>query len=257
VRASNTIRAETVAATLRARGIDVPVRAFNGPIDPVRPLGELAAEIAADLPDALVCYDDQLALALMDALRDVGVRIPDDLGVVGFDGIPFAGIANPRLTTVAVPSPRWAASRRRRWCRRSMTACCPRASCCRSSWSSARAPEAWPVVVRADDPLPESTEDLADLARRGRLLVLETVSNSGAGHIGGPLSAMDLLVALYFRVLRIRPGQPDWPERDRFILSKGHSAIGLYVTMALRGYFRSGSWRPSTRATAGSRVTLT
>ena len=67
-------------------------------------LGELAAEIAADLPDALVCYDDQLALALMDALRDVGVRIPDDLGVVGFDGIPFAGIANPRLTTVAVPS---------------------------------------------------------------------------------------------------------------------------------------------------------
>jgi transketolase len=93
------------------------------------------------------------------------------------------------------------------------------------------------VVVRADDPLPDSTEDLADLARRGRLLVLETVSNSGAGHIGGPLSAMDLLVALYFRVLRIRPGQPDWPERDRFILSKGHSAIGLYVTMALRGYF--------------------
>ena len=51
-----------------------------------------------------MCYDDQLALALMDALRDVGVRIPDDLGIVGFDGIPFAGIANPRLTTVAVPS---------------------------------------------------------------------------------------------------------------------------------------------------------
>jgi transketolase len=93
------------------------------------------------------------------------------------------------------------------------------------------------VVVRADGPRPESTEDLADLARRGRLLVLETVSNSGAGHIGGPLSAMDLLIALYFRVLRIRPDQPAWPERDRFILSKGHSAIGLYVTMALRGYF--------------------
>ena len=48
---------------------------------------------------------------------------------------------------------------------------------------------------------------------------------------------MDLLVALYFRVLRIRPDEPDWPERDRFILSKGHSAIGLYATMALRGYF--------------------
>ena len=79
--------------------------------------------------------------------------------------------------------------------------------------------------------------ELEALARRGRLLVLETVANSGAGHIGGPLSAMDLLIALYFRVLRIRPQEPDWPARDRFILSKGHSAIGLYVAMALRGYF--------------------
>ena len=79
--------------------------------------------------------------------------------------------------------------------------------------------------------------DLEDLARRGRLLVIETVARSGAGHVGGPLSAMDLLVALYFRVLRIRPDEPGWPERDRFILSKGHSAIGLYVAMALRGYF--------------------
>ena len=79
--------------------------------------------------------------------------------------------------------------------------------------------------------------DLDELARRGRLLVIETVARSGAGHVGGPLSAMDLLVALYFRVLRIRPEEPGWPDRDRFILSKGHSAIGLYVAMALRGYF--------------------
>ena len=79
--------------------------------------------------------------------------------------------------------------------------------------------------------------DLQDLARRGRLLVIDSVAHSGAGHIGGPLSAMDLLVALFFRVLRIRPDETDWPERDRFILSKGHSAIGLYVVMALRGYF--------------------
>jgi len=79
--------------------------------------------------------------------------------------------------------------------------------------------------------------ELERLARRGRMLVVDTVAHSGAGHIGGPLSAMDLLIALYFRVLRIRPDEPDWPERDRFILSKGHSAIGLYVAMALRGYF--------------------
>jgi transketolase len=78
--------------------------------------------------------------------------------------------------------------------------------------------------------------DLEALARRGRQLVIESVAHSGAGHIGGPLSAMDLLVALFFRVLRIRPDDPAWPERDRFILSKGHSSIGLYVVMALRGY---------------------
>jgi len=66
---------------------------------------------------------------------------------------------------------------------------------------------------------------------------MDSVAHSGAGHIGGPLSAMDLLVALFFRVLRIRPDEPGWPDRDRFILSKGHSAIGLYVVMALRGYF--------------------
>jgi DNA-binding LacI/PurR family transcriptional regulator len=104
VRASNTIRAETVAATLRNRGVEAPMRRFAAPFDAWRAPGELAAEIAADLPEALVCYDDQLALGLMDALRKLGIRIPDDMGIVGFDGIPFAGISNPRLTTVAVPS---------------------------------------------------------------------------------------------------------------------------------------------------------
>src|SRR6202012_937296 len=54
---------------------------------------------------------------------------------------------------------------------------------------------------------------------------------------GGPLSAMDLLVALYFAQLRIDPDHPREPDRDRFILSKGHCAIGLYSVLALRGYF--------------------
>ncbi|MDP9483821.1 MAG: LacI family transcriptional regulator [Chloroflexota bacterium] len=104
VRASNTIRAETVAATLRSRGISEPMRTFVAALDAWRAPGDLAAEIASDLPEALVCYDDQLALWLMDALRKLGIRVPDDVGIVGFDGIPFAGISNPRLTTVAVPS---------------------------------------------------------------------------------------------------------------------------------------------------------
>ena len=82
-----------------------------------------------------------------------------------------------------------------------------------------------------------SVGDLEDLARRGRAEVLRAVAHAGAGHIGGPLSAMDVLTALYFEVLRIRPDEPLWPDRDRFVLSKGHSSIGLYVVMALRGFF--------------------
>jgi transketolase len=78
---------------------------------------------------------------------------------------------------------------------------------------------------------------LEELARRIRVEVIRTVNHAKGGHIGGPLSAADLLAALYFRVLRIRPEEPGWPERDRFVFSKGHSSIGLYAAMALRGYF--------------------
>lgn len=77
---------------------------------------------------------------------------------------------------------------------------------------------------------------LEGLARRIRVEVIRTVNHAKGGHIGGPLSAADLLAALYLRVLRIRPEEPDWPERDRFVFSKGHSSIGLYAAMALRGY---------------------
>jgi transketolase len=79
--------------------------------------------------------------------------------------------------------------------------------------------------------------ELEELGRETRRLILQSVHRAGAGHIGGPLSAADLLVTLYFDVLNIDPNRPDWPERDRFILSKGHSSIGLYTVLALRGYF--------------------
>ena len=82
-----------------------------------------------------------------------------------------------------------------------------------------------------------SIADLESAAARIRALVLESVAYAGAGHVGGPLSAADMLAALYFRVLRIRPEEPLWPDRDRFILSKGHSTIALYAAMALRGFF--------------------
>lgn len=84
---------------------------------------------------------------------------------------------------------------------------------------------------------PLAANELHRIAARGRWHVVNTVAASKAGHVGGPLSAMDLLVALFFNELDIRPDQPDWPERDRFILSKGHCAIGLYSVMAMRGFF--------------------
>ena len=74
-------------------------------------------------------------------------------------------------------------------------------------------------------------------ARETRRLIVGAIHRAQAGHLGGPLSAADLLVALYFDVLRIDPRCPDWPERDRFILSKGHASIGLYAVLAQRGYF--------------------
>ena len=70
-------------------------------------------------------------------------------------------------------------------------------------------------------------DELASLAAQARLLAVSTVSHSKAGHVGGPLSAMDLLISLYFERMRIRPDEPQWSGRDKFVLSKGHSAIAL------------------------------
>jgi Transketolase, N-terminal subunit len=78
---------------------------------------------------------------------------------------------------------------------------------------------------------------LEDVARRIRVGVIRAVNQAKAGHLGGPLSAADILAALYFHTMRVRPDEPTWPDRDRFILSKGHSSIGLYSALAVRGYF--------------------
>jgi transketolase len=86
-------------------------------------------------------------------------------------------------------------------------------------------------------PPPPTDAELAALARQVRWHILDTVAGAGAGHVGGPMSATDLLVTLYFSQLRIDPTDPQAPERDRFILSKGHCAVALYATLALRGYF--------------------
>jgi transketolase len=80
-------------------------------------------------------------------------------------------------------------------------------------------------------------ERLRALAASIRRRDLEMIYGAKLGHIGGDFSATDILVTLYFNVLRIDPERPDDPERDRFILSKGHSAGALYTTLAHRGFF--------------------
>lgn len=80
-------------------------------------------------------------------------------------------------------------------------------------------------------------QDLARVGDEIRRLVIQMSYESHSGETGSSLSISDLLAALYFRVMRIDPKHPDDPERDRFVLSKGHGAAALYATLALRGYF--------------------
>jgi transketolase len=83
----------------------------------------------------------------------------------------------------------------------------------------------------------EAVQELARLAREVRLSDLGMIARAQLGHIGGDYSVTDLLVALYGAVLNVDPADPAAPERDRFILSKGHSAGALYATLAHCGFF--------------------
>lgn len=83
----------------------------------------------------------------------------------------------------------------------------------------------------------ERIDQLRHLATAVRRRNLEMVYAAKLGHIGGDFSATDILVTLYFSVLRVDPQRPDDPERDRFILSKGHCAGALYTTLAHAGFF--------------------
>ena len=73
-------------------------------------------------------------------------------------------------------------------------------------------------------------------AARMRYDIVEMIAEAGSGHPGGSLSAADIVAALYFGIMRHDPERPDWPERDRFVLSKGHAAPVLYAALAHAGY---------------------
>lgn len=79
--------------------------------------------------------------------------------------------------------------------------------------------------------------ELRRIAAKGRILGMEMVFRAASGHIGGSLSAMDILTELYFEQMNIDPKRPDLPERDRFVMSKGHCTPALYPILAMRGYF--------------------
>jgi transketolase len=80
-------------------------------------------------------------------------------------------------------------------------------------------------------------EELEAMAVTIRCDIIEMIAAANAGHPGGSLSAADIVTALYFRVMRIDPTKLDWPDRDRFILSKGHACPVWYAALAERGYF--------------------
>src|SRR5688500_8981478 len=83
----------------------------------------------------------------------------------------------------------------------------------------------------------ELIEQLVGIVRELRITDTEMIIEAGSGHPGGTLSAADMVTALYFYKLRLRPEEPVWPDRDRFVLSKGHCIPIVYAAMAKRGFF--------------------
>ena len=82
-----------------------------------------------------------------------------------------------------------------------------------------------------------SVKEMEVVAKRLRRHIITMTGGAGSGHPGGSLSAVEIVAALFFRVLRYKPSDPCWPDRDRFILSKGHAAPLLYAALAECGYF--------------------
>lgn len=83
----------------------------------------------------------------------------------------------------------------------------------------------------------EEIKELNEIARELRCTSLRMIHKRQAGHPGGSLSAAEIMTVLYFKVMRIDPENPNWNERDRFLLSKGHASAMLYATLAKRGFF--------------------
>ena len=84
---------------------------------------------------------------------------------------------------------------------------------------------------------PSEKKQLSIMACKIRMGIVESTHSAKCGHPGGSLSATEMFTYLYFKELNIDPANPKWEDRDRFVLSKGHTAPGLYSTLANRGFF--------------------
>ena len=91
--------------------------------------------------------------------------------------------------------------------------------------------------VASSDAREPGTDELKAIAKELRRDIVKMTFTAGSGHPGGSLSEIEMLTALYLRVMRHDPQDPSWPDRDRFILSKGHACPGLYAVLARCGYF--------------------
>jgi transketolase len=96
--------------------------------------------------------------------------------------------------------------------------------------------EASPKSMSSGNKFDLPVAELQKMAKKLRRHVISMIATAGSGHPGGSLSAADLITALYFKVMRYKPEDPHWPDRDRFVLSKGHAAPILYATLAEAGY---------------------
>lgn len=83
----------------------------------------------------------------------------------------------------------------------------------------------------------QQQEKMKDIARQIRRNIIKMLTESQSGHPGGSLSAVDILTTLYFQEMRVDTANPRWPERDRFVLGKGHAAPALFATLAEKGFF--------------------
>ncbi len=109
-----------------------------------------------------------------------------------------------------------------------------------SQTTASTAPKAPQAVFSSNGSLPTTRSDYRQLRSTARSLrrdILLAITEAGSGHPGGSLSELEVLTTLYYCVLRHDPRNPSWPDRDRFILSKGHACPGLYAVLAHQGYF--------------------